>query len=159
MTCLLFQDNICVYEFQEYESNTQDTANKIKRFLRNENFKGSLEITGDPSGNNRSTSNPYNNYQLLLQELAEFAPKLKTSVRQGRIYGQNVITRALTTTHGTIKIKFNKDCKQLRNNIGIVTERDYELKDPHNVTHNIDALRYYCVHYLPIQQRKEVYGF
>jgi hypothetical protein len=155
MTCLVFQDNIAVKEFQIFDSNTDDTTFKIAEWLRGENFKGSIEVTGDPSGNSRNTSSPRNNYQIIKENLSSFDVKIKNYIREGVQFGNNCISSAFRTAGGSTKLKINiKQCKQLHNNINIVTYADYEKGDPKNITHNIDALRYYCVHYLPIKSRQ-----
>lgn len=152
MSCLIFQDNICVKEFQVYDSNTVDTALKILDYLRSKKFKNNLIVTGDASGLSRSTQNSQasNNFDLIDDVLKEFNPQRELYARKSRKYGENCISSAFKTASGIVKLKINRnECKKLYNNIMTVTEEDYIKKDPKNITHNIDALRYYCVHFLP----------
>ena len=152
MSCLVFQDNICVKEFQIYDSNSVDTALKIREYLLEKKFNNELRITGDASGLGRSTQNSQasNNFDLIEDVLREFNPQRELHSRRSRKYGENCISSAFRTANGIIKLKINKkECNQLYNNILTVTDEDYIKKDPKNKTHNIDALRYYCVHFLP----------
>lgn len=152
MTCLVFQNNICVKEFQYFDSNTDDTTYKIADWLRSQNFKKRIEITGDPSGSARHSDSERNNYVIIKQNLKEFEVYVKTFSRERVAYGNNCVSSAIRTASGYIKLKINRsECKKLWNNLNIVTMADYQKGDPKNITHNVDALRYYCVHYLPIR--------
>lgn len=154
MTCVLFQDNVAVKEFEIINSNTYDISNKILRYLRENEFNGSIYVTGDHTGNSNNTSASKTNYEIINEIFKPYLPKSdywkKTKHVVNREDRFNTTNSAFRSYSGDRKLFINKDCEKLIKYLRVITREDFKI-DRMNRTHLIDCLTYYPFNFLPIR--------
>jgi len=154
MTCVLFQNNIAVKEFEEPHSNTYDLSNKILRYLQTNNFNSSLFITGDNTGGSSKTSATKTDYQIIYDIFKNYLPvdawrKTKHVLNIEDRF--NTTNSAFKSYSNERKLFINRKCEKLIKYLRVITRDDYK-RDTMNRTHLIDCLTYYPFNYLPIRQ-------
>jgi hypothetical protein len=146
MTCVIFQNDIAVKEFEIANSNTIDISNRIIRFLEQNKFSGSVYITGDATGNNRHASASSTNYKILRDIFEPYLAKGEYAVKTRHV--SNIEDRFLTANTalcsytGERKLFISKNCTQLIKYLKSVDRKDFK-NDVRGVTHLTDAFTYY----------------
>ena len=159
MTCVMFQDNVAVKEFEVPHSNTADISNKIIRFLEEKQFNSTIYITGDNTGNNRNTSATKTNYIIIGEIFKKYLPE-QSPIKTRHVINIedrfNTTNTALKSYSGDIKLRVSKNCKKLIKYLNIITREDF-VRDKLGITHLTDAFTYYPYNFIPIKPMKEAY--
>jgi hypothetical protein len=159
MTCILFQDNIAVKEFEVKHSNTYDLSNKIIRYLESQDYKSLVYITGDNTGNSHKTSATKTDYQIIQEVFKSYLSEYnwkKTKVVVNIEDRFNTTNSALITWSGDRKLFINRDCEKLIKYLSNITRADYK-NDRLGMTHLTDCFTYYAYNYLPIRETRIQY--
>lgn len=156
MTCVIFQNNVAIKEFEQAFSNTEDLSNRILHYLNSKGFNNLIYITGDNTGGSRKTSAAKTDYQIIKDIFQNYLPVdgWKKTRHVLNIEDRfNTTNSAFRSYSGERKLFINKDCEKLIKYLRIITRDDYK-NDKLNRTHLIDCLTYYPFNYLPIYQQQ-----
>lgn len=156
MSILVIQEDqgkhYVVKEFQLGDSNTEAATLRAVENLKENNHSGIIYVTGDSTGNNRSTiGGPGKTNYTIIREILQsngFNPEIYTPRVKSKEDAFNLTNGAFKNYKGEMKLFIDKNCNYLIKNLKRVTREDYDKKDPKGVTHIVDALTYYPHAYL-----------
>lgn len=156
MSILVIQEDqgkhYVVKEFQLGDSNTEAATLRAVEYLKENNHSGIVYVTGDSTGNNRSTiGGPGKTNYTITREILEsngFNPEIYTPRVKSKEDAFNLTNGAFKNYKGEMKLFIDNNCNYLIKNLKRVTREDYDKKDPKGVTHIVDALTYYPHAYL-----------
>lgn len=141
-----------VDELVMFGSNTQEVADELQsQFYKNQN---QVTIFPDPAGNNRNHDRGESSIEILRE--AGFKKILFRRKHPPVADRVNSVNRLLLTADGTIRLRVNKECKNL---ITALEQTIYkpgtrDVDKTMGVEHPADALGYYAEYCHPIRERK-----
>jgi hypothetical protein len=156
MTCVLFQDNIAIKEFEEKQSNTYDLSRKIIAYLEEKDYRNFIYITGDNTGNSRKPSASKTDYQIIREVFNNYLPEFEWKKTKHVVNIEdrfNTTNSAFKTWGGDRKLFISSNCERLIKYLNKITRDDFK-NDKLGMTHLIDCLTYYAYNYLPIRDYK-----
>ena len=156
MTCVLFQNDIAIKEFEVPDSNTTDISNRILKYLQEKKFSSQIFITGDHTGNARNPAATTTNYRIMRDIFVDYLPVREYPIKTRHCRSVedrfNTTNTAFCSFDGVRKLFVNKDCTKLIKYLKSVNRVDYK-GDPNGVTHLTDAFTYYAFNFLPIKSK------
>lgn len=160
MTCVMFQQNpiepsshVAVKEFIHRNSTTEPTAWAIKTWLDSQGFQGSLQITGDYSGNRRETPASRTDWHILEDNFKNYR-NYKKRVKRTRSVRDRVNYTNQALKDGSVKINKEK-CPELYKETQIIQWRDngVQIESKGNkIGHLTDDLSYFCYNFKTLSE-------
>lgn len=149
-------------EFIFKNSNTDEQCQKVLEYFKEVNFSGSLEVTGDYSGNRRESNATRSDYAIIEYYFGNYPDyRLKTrptlSIRD-RIASLNAQFRNMA---GERNLYVDSRCVKHIEDLYKTRWKDSGVElddsDPER-THPSDELSYWAYNYFPIERKKVEYG-
>ena len=149
-------------EFIFKNSNTDEQCQKVLEFFKEVNFSGSLEVTGDYSGNRRESNATRSDYAIIEYYFGNYPDyRLKTrptlSIRD-RIASLNAQFRNMAGERNLyVDSRCTKHIEDLYKTRWKDSGVELDDSDPER-THPSDELSYWAYNTFPIERKKVVYG-
>ena len=169
MTVLLIQsDNhnfnahVAVKEFVLKNTNTEAVANHLIYWLQSQGFKGTIQLTGDYSGNARRSSATVTDWQILQNAFKDNKPNSSyMKIRRTHLIRDRVNHTNQAMGNGTLKLN-PLQCPTLARELNIVewNSDGHTINDQHGkVGHISDAASYFAYNFKPLNSLRSVNTF
>jgi hypothetical protein len=160
LACMIVQDKSTgsarrlevVKEFVYPNTNTEEMCRTVLTFLQQQQFFGTLTITGDYAGRRRESNSSFTDYQIIENVLKPYNPRIvtrPTSSIKDRVTSLNAM---LCNAEGKRRIFVDAECKAVIADLHKVTWKSsgegLESKDK-ALTHASDALSYLTYNEFP----------
>jgi hypothetical protein len=163
MTAIVLQEVhtdywVAVKEFVLSNANTEQTCDVLIDYFQTNGLNGTLRVTGDYAGTQRSTSasvGSLSDWNIIDRKLSLFRGYQKKIRPTLSIKDRTMALNSMfKTSDGTVKLRVNKDfCPELSNDLLKQTfDKDGRLDDANGkIGHRSDALSYFAYNFYPIE--------
>jgi len=148
-------------EFLYKNSNTDEQCKKIVEFFAAQNFRGSLEVCGDYSGNRRESNSSRSDFAIIehyFRNYAGYSLRTRSTLAvKDRVASLNAQLRNYADER---RLLIDKNCQGFINDLTLTRFKDNGVAlddtDPER-THASDALSYWAYNYFPIDLQSPEY--
>lgn len=146
--------NYLTKEFVYKNSNTNEQCQKIIEFLTAQNFRGSLEITGDYSGNRKESNSTRSDFSIIehyFRNYAGYSVRTRPTLAvKDRVASLNAQLRNYADER---RLLIDKNCQNFIDDLTLTRFKENGVAlddtDPER-THASDSLSYWAYNYFPI---------
>lgn len=160
LACLVVQDKTrgseqrfeVVKEFVFANTNTEEMCRALLTYLTEQQYTGTLTVTGDYAGTRRESNSSFTDYQIIENMLKQFSPRRLTRPTKAIKDRVASLTAMFCNAEGKRRLFVDAKCKALIGDLNKVTWKQsgegLESKDK-LLTHASDALSYFTYNEFP----------